>query len=753
MQLVIEAVLIALREGLEAFLVTGLLVGLVAKLGRPDAAKHVWLGFAAAVAASVLGGFLVQRFVLDAFEERGGAEWFELVAALAAVVVLTYMVFWMWKHTRSIMASLRARVAVALSTGALASLAFLTFASVLREGLEVVLFYGALASRAPLADLAVSGLVGFALSALLVALLLAGAWRFDLARFFAATGALLVLVAGGLLVHSVMAATTLGLVPEAPAIWDTSAALPDDSALGRVLHALVGYTSQPTLVQAVLYFAYVLGVGGAYFLGLGLFHRRDAAGARVAPARVLAALVAVALVVAAVGAGAANPTSIVPAHAHAGEEIETLAVPEGETIGVLLRSHGEPVHYNETTYRSFADFAANLLVMLGYGNLLLVDQGTVLLDAERPFEKGFRADAALMDAWTRPFAGPAAYVGSPVPQVRETELPLFDGYYLAPGGPGLGEPDVLEAVGLGAYADWLQMANESPMHRQKALVLDAAEKLLRERYGDRVVIERSYHIVPHVAPGESDAEAAERLVAAGVTLLVDAYTSASFSDAMDTCMMRPHAEHALAQAGYRGKLVHAEPSGPEHDYAHAVAREVARQVERAGEGQTAVFLSHHGARPGAASPCGAGVDAYHANAKRMFDAALAAIGEELPGADVEVFQVYGQGAGEADDGVLSPLEAVEEARAWGADRVLDLPFELTGNGFDNLVAHRASYGLAPEDAPHYDDAFETTLDVGGVPVRILSSAFEADARGAALAAAVEEALAAALGAEPRGHGH
>ena len=757
MAFVTEAALIALREGLEALLVTGILLGLVVKLGRPDARKHVLLGFGAAVLASLLLGFLVQRYLLDAFEERGGAEWFELGAVLVAVVVLTYMVFWMWRHTRGLMAAMRDQVASALTRGALWSIVLLTFASVIREGLEVVLFYGALASRAAPIDLAWSGLVGFAASAVLVWAILRGAARFDLQGFFAATGFLLVFVAAGLLVHGVSAATGLGLLDPAPALWDTSGVLTDESAVGRVLHALVGYTATPTLLQGLLYFGYVFGVGGAYLWSLGVFHRRTSAGPALRQAPVLAALAALLFVGYAVGMGVTHPGALVDGHGHGGDEdahAASLAIPEGQKVGVLLRSHGEPVHYNETTYRSFADFVESLLVMFDMENLLLVDQGTVLLDRAHPFGKGPRLDATLMDAWTRDHAGPALYVGSPVPQVKESQVPLFDGFYLAPGGPGLGEPDVLEMAGLSAYLEWLQMENHSPMHETKGLVLEAAEALLKQRYGDRVVVQRSHHVLPRVGPGESDAEAAEAFKAAGVSVVVDAYTSAVFSDVMNTCMMMPHLEHAFEEAGWKGRMVHATPSGLTHGYWHAVADRVAALLAEYPEDEpVAVFLTHHGADPKAQSPCGGGADQYNKNAAALHAGVLQALGETVARADVRYYQVYGQGAGAADDGVLSPREALAQARKDGALHVIDLPYELTGDGFDNLVAQRASYGLDPQEAPHYDARRETRLTAQGMDVRIVSSSFGHAARGAALVEVIEAALRSAAGGDGEGHAH
>ncbi|MFA5860946.1 MAG: FTR1 family protein [Candidatus Thermoplasmatota archaeon] len=311
-----EAALIALREGLEAFLVTGIMLGLVLRLGRPDVQKHVWLGFGAAAIASVALGIIVQKFLYTAFEEGGGAQWFELIAASLAVVLLTYMIIWMWKHTRDLVSSLRARVQEALTTGSVMIVAGLTFASVLREGLEVVLFYAALGSRYTAIDLAWSGIIGFLASAALVALIMRGVWKVDLQKFFGITGILLVLVAAGLLVHSVMAMTDLGILSPAPGLWDTSGLLPDDSVTGRVLHALAGYTSTPSLLQATLYLTYLVGVGGWYLHSLGAFHHRTAKERQVAWGRVAIAGAAVTLVLAAVAIGAADPSTPIAMHSH-----------------------------------------------------------------------------------------------------------------------------------------------------------------------------------------------------------------------------------------------------------------------------------------------------------------------------------------------------------------------------------------------------------------------------------------------------
>ncbi|MBI4392946.1 MAG: FTR1 family protein [Euryarchaeota archaeon] len=321
MEFVAEAALIALREGLEALLIIGILLGLVRKMGRSDATRHVWTGFVAGCAAALVLGVLAQTALLG-FYATGGAEIFELLAAFVAVVILTYMVFWMWDHTRELMSTMRAKVEAALTAGALATIAMLAFWSVLREGVEVVLFYSVLWSRYPASDLLLSGAVGFLASAAIVASILSRTRKVNLRAFFGITGGLLVLVAGGLLVHSLAALTVLGVIPAAPAIWDTSGLVADESAIGHVLHALTGYTEAPTLLQMVVYSGYVLGFGGAYLWGLGLFHTPSTSGRVVSKPRIAAFLVAVSVVVAAVSAGAANPTDRLAEHSPSEEEKE-----------------------------------------------------------------------------------------------------------------------------------------------------------------------------------------------------------------------------------------------------------------------------------------------------------------------------------------------------------------------------------------------------------------------------------------------
>jgi high-affinity iron transporter len=272
MQFEPAAALIGLREGLEALVVTGILLGMMKRFGHAAQARWVWLGALAGLAAAVLFGGIV-RTGLQAWYDAGGADVLELTTGLVALAILTYMVLWMQRHTMGMMGSLRAKVAQAVEGGRWGLIASLSFFMVFREGVETVLFFAAKATEVGWSPLAASGALGFGLSALLAYAIFRLSLRIDFERFFAVTGFLLILLAAGVLVGTVGAAEAVGeshgwFTATAHA-WDTSATLPDEGNwLGNLLHVFVGYVDHPSWAQVVAYVAFVGGMGLAYALSL-----------------------------------------------------------------------------------------------------------------------------------------------------------------------------------------------------------------------------------------------------------------------------------------------------------------------------------------------------------------------------------------------------------------------------------------------------------------------------------------------------
>lgn len=255
----IPAFLITLREGLEAALIVGIVAAYLVKVGRRDALPKVWIGVIAAVALSVIVGVAVVATIgrLPLIVQ----ETIEGVAAIVAVGVLTWMLFWMRRQGRAMKGELEHGVDLALANGSVLALAGLAFVSVAREGLETVLFMAAVVSAAgaglgpafgAIAGLVVAFLIGWAI-------FIAGV-RIDLRRFFSITGALLIFVAAGLCAFAVAELGEAGLFANSGAVFNLGSVLPETSPLGAVLAGLFGYRSAPTILELIAYFGYLIPV-------------------------------------------------------------------------------------------------------------------------------------------------------------------------------------------------------------------------------------------------------------------------------------------------------------------------------------------------------------------------------------------------------------------------------------------------------------------------------------------------------------
>ena len=128
---------IALREGIEAALIVSIVLAYLKQLGASDRSRLVWWGAGLAVLLSAAVGTVV--FVAGAEFEGKAEEVFEGLVTLAAVGVLTWMIFWMRRQGARIKSELQEKVDTALVAGGLA-LAGLAFFAVLREGIETALF-------------------------------------------------------------------------------------------------------------------------------------------------------------------------------------------------------------------------------------------------------------------------------------------------------------------------------------------------------------------------------------------------------------------------------------------------------------------------------------------------------------------------------------------------------------------------------------------------------------------------------------
>jgi len=90
--------------------------------------------------------------------------------------------------------------------------------------------------------------------------------RVNIGRFFTIVGSLLMVVAAGLLANAVQNLQELGALPgRSLTVWNLSGVLPDDSGVGDALHGLFGYSAAPTLLQLLVWAAFLV-IGLVVFL-------------------------------------------------------------------------------------------------------------------------------------------------------------------------------------------------------------------------------------------------------------------------------------------------------------------------------------------------------------------------------------------------------------------------------------------------------------------------------------------------------
>ena len=248
--------ILALREGLEAALVIGIVLGVLRKTNHPEMNLTVWIG----VISGGLISFLVALglyWVGSEFQGQG-EQLFEGFTMLLAAAVLTWLIIWMQNQNSAIQKNIEDGIQQSTSSqGGQRALFLLAFLAVIREGVELSIFLlAAQLASSPLQEL-LGACLGISLAAFLGWTIFNTSRRLSLKRFFMATNILLTLFAAGMVGLSIREFNELGIVPVlVEHAWNLGALLPDESTLGQLLKALLGYDSSPSLAQVFAYLGY-----------------------------------------------------------------------------------------------------------------------------------------------------------------------------------------------------------------------------------------------------------------------------------------------------------------------------------------------------------------------------------------------------------------------------------------------------------------------------------------------------------------
>jgi len=187
----LSALLIALREGVEAALVVGIVLVYLNRTGRRALSGYVWGGVVLASASSVVAAILLQRWQVS---EDG----FEGLLMLAAAALVVTMIVWMNRVARHLKKEIEQRVEIYAQQSNRAAgwgIGFFVFLMVLREGAELVLILRAVELSSAGVQVWIGTALGIGIAIAVGLFFFQGTLRIPLHRFFKATSAILMVVA------------------------------------------------------------------------------------------------------------------------------------------------------------------------------------------------------------------------------------------------------------------------------------------------------------------------------------------------------------------------------------------------------------------------------------------------------------------------------------------------------------------------------------------------------------------------------
>ena len=247
----IASFMITFREGLEAFLIVGIILAYLAQTRRTDMKHHVYSATGLAIVASIVTAIAFNMLSI----QFGGAneEIFEGIVMLFAALILTSMIIWMARESKNVSSMIEQKIDGKKAYG----LFGLVFLSVYREGIETVLFMGAAAMNTDNISVLYGGVAGILASVVISYLVFKYSSHTDIHKFFKITGIFLIFFAAGLTAHGVHELQEGGIIPIiVEHVWDINHIFNEKGTAGSIMKSLFGYNGNPSLLEVVSYAGY-----------------------------------------------------------------------------------------------------------------------------------------------------------------------------------------------------------------------------------------------------------------------------------------------------------------------------------------------------------------------------------------------------------------------------------------------------------------------------------------------------------------
>lgn len=200
-----QALVVTLREGVEAALIVGITLVYLSKIGRPELRKTVYAALVAAFLGSVAGAVVLSYLPInqDAFEG-----WVMLVAA----VLVIGMILFMMRTARKLKGEIESRVGSLAGSGSQWGLFAFVFLMVFREGIETVVILSGVSLNSTELMSFLGTLLGVALAVVFGVMFVKGSVRIDLRKFFRVTTVILLFVAAQLIISGLHELSETGVI-------------------------------------------------------------------------------------------------------------------------------------------------------------------------------------------------------------------------------------------------------------------------------------------------------------------------------------------------------------------------------------------------------------------------------------------------------------------------------------------------------------------------------------------------------------
>jgi high-affinity iron transporter len=230
----IQAFVITLREGLEAFLIVAISLAYLKKTGRRALVPAVNWGIAVAIALSIGAGFLLAQ-------ANNQALWEGLLAIVAAVLVASLTTH-MWRAGRRMKSDIEGRLAA--SSAKIGAAAFFgvfafTVLMITREGMETALLMTQLIFTVQSTQVAVGAAGGTVAAAFIAWLWSRYGYRVNLSRFFQVTAVFLLVFVVQLIIYGFHELTEANIFPNSQPLHEATEAYGPDGIYGQYLSYLL----------------------------------------------------------------------------------------------------------------------------------------------------------------------------------------------------------------------------------------------------------------------------------------------------------------------------------------------------------------------------------------------------------------------------------------------------------------------------------------------------------------------------------